>query len=257
MLEITSSGKNVGTSNVTVTELAESAMIVGKVTGSSTTPVATSGTFNVKGSKGNVDISFTAGNSTIDSIVKSINNNSSVTGVSASYDPNSGALYLSSTDVGGAAEVNVSGDIALFGFASTSDKGSDAVYTVNGVSLTSSSNSVFINGTQVVLKGKGQASIGSVTDRSGVVDKIKNFVEQYNALIDAFSTATTTRKNRDYAPLTDEEKEAMSESQIEKWEAKAKEGTLYNDSILKDTLSSMRNSLNTPLNAAAGEISLL
>ncbi|OOC63751.1 flagellar filament capping protein FliD [Paenibacillus ihbetae] len=249
VLTITSSGPNVSTSNIAVTQLAESATLIGKVPGAS---VASDGKIVIN----DVEVSFSA-QSTIDSIVKDINSNSSATGVRASYDMNSGALYLTSTTTGKKSMVEISGDVGLLGFSTLKDEGEDAIYSVNGVTLNSSTNSVLINGNQVTLNGIGQATIGAVTDRSGIVDKIKSFVEQYNALIDTFSTAITTRKNRDYAPLTDEEKEAMTEKQIEQWEKKAREGTLYNDSILRDSLSSMRISLNTPLNVDSGQISML
>ncbi|MBT2764789.1 flagellar filament capping protein FliD [Paenibacillus sp. ISL-20] len=251
VLAITSSGPNVSTSNIAVTQLAESAMLIGKVPGAAST-VASAGKITIN----SVNVEFSA-QATVDSIVKDINSKSSDTGVRASYDQNSGALYLTSTATGKNSLVEISGDVGLLGFSTLKDEGEDAVYTVNGVTLNSSTNSVLLNGNQVTLKGKGQATIGAVTDRSGIVDKIKAFVEQYNALIDTFATAATTRKNRDYAPLTDQEKEAMTDKQIEQWEKKAREGTLYNDSILKDALSSTRIGLNTPLNVDGGQISML
>lgn len=260
VLDISSSGSNTGSNTVKVDSLATSATLIGgKVTASASEAVSVSGTVTITGAKGSADISFTAGTSTIDSIIKSINTNSSTTGVRASFDSNSGNLYLTSTTSGASSSVAVSGAefTNLFNMTSTSAAGADAVYSVNGTQLTSSSNSVSINGTQVTLKGAGEATIGAVTDRSGIVDKIKSFVEQYNSLIDTFATSATTKRNRDYEPLTDAQREEMSEKQIETWEKKAREGNLYNDSILKDTLSSMRTGLNTPLNVPKGQISML
>ncbi|AWB46230.1 flagellar hook protein [Paenibacillus sp. CAA11] len=257
VLDVTSAGTIAATTSVEVKSLASSAMLVGKTTVSPTATLTTGGTFNIKGSKGNVDITYTAGQSTLETVVKDINSNSAKTGVRASLDTNNGSIYLTAMESGSTSLVEMTGDVGILGLTSTSKKGADAEYLVNGVSLTSSTNSVTINGTQVALKGSGTATIGSVTDRSGVVDKIKAFVEQYNELIDTFSTATTTRKNRDYAPLTDEQKESMSEKQIEQWEMKARQGTLYNDSILKDTLSAMRTGMSKPLNVPKDQVSLL
>lgn len=260
VLDVTTSGSNAGTATVEVTKLAASAMIIGKINGSSSTAVSTTGSFTIEGAKGPATINYTAGTSTIDSIIKDINSNSAATGVRASFDPNSNSLYLTGTTTGASSKVVLGGDVPFTTNASSA-YGSDAEYYINdstkSFKLTSSSNSVSINGNQVTLKSLGTASITSATDRSAVMDKLKSFVEQYNSLIDTFSTAITTKKNRDYEPLTDAQKESMSDSQIEKWEAKAREGTLYNDSILKDTLFSMRNGLNTPLNVPKGDVALL
>ncbi|MFB5674708.1 flagellar filament capping protein FliD [Paenibacillus terreus] len=260
VLDVVSSGSSTGSNTVKVDSLATSATLIGgKVTASTSEAVSVSGNVTITGAKGSADISFTAGTSTIDSIIKSINTNSSATGVRASFDSNSGNLYLTSTTSGASSSVSVSGAefTSLFNLTTTNAIGKDAVYSVNGTQLTSSSNTVSINGTQVTLKGAGEATIGAVTDRSGIVDNIKSFVEQYNSLIDTFTTSTTTKRNRDYEPLTDAQREQMSESQIETWEKKAREGTLYNDSVLKDTLFSMRTGLNTPLNVPQGQISML
>ena len=44
-----------------------------------------------------------------------------------------------------------------------------------------------------------------------------------------------------YEPLTDEEKEAMSEKEIEKWEEKIKDSILRKDSTLNSVASAMKN----------------
>ncbi|MDR9853365.1 flagellar filament capping protein FliD [Paenibacillus sp. VCA1] len=260
VISITSNGTNVGTSNVTVTQLAESATLIGGVVSAkSSDTVNVSGTVTIEGALGSTDVTFTSGQSTIDSIMKDINSKSALTGVTASFDQSSGRLFLTSTSTGAKSKVNVTGAefSSLFNLTGTSASGKDAEYTVNGTKITASSNNVTIGGAQVMLSGIGTASIGSKADRSSIIDDIKKFVEQYNSLIDTFYKAYTTKQNRNYEPLTDEQRDAMSESQIEKWEKTAREGTLYNDSILKDSLSNMRQALNMPLNVPKGQISML
>lgn len=259
VMEVTNSGSNPGVSSIQIDKVATSAMIVGgKVAGTSAESVNVGGSVEINGET----ISFTSGTSTIDSIIKDINSKSSKTGVRASFDQSSKVLYLSTTSTGAKGSIDITGTglddfKSIFNLGSTTAKGSDAEYIVNNTKVTSSSNNVSINGVQVTLKSIGNASVVSTTDRSGVVEDIKNFVEQYNSLIDTYTTASTAKKSRDYQPLTDEEKESMSESQIVQWEKKARSGTLYNDSILKDTLSSMRVALNKPLDVPKGEIQLL
>lgn len=267
VLDISAGGANPSTSTVSVSRLASSATIVGnKVTQSASEPVTTGGVVTITGASGSVDITITAGTSTLDSIVKDINNNSSQTGVKANFDRAAGVLYLSSTTTGASSKIEITpqgGSNALaqvFNLDSTelSKTGEDAQFTVNGSNLiTSSTNTVTINGVQVTLRGSGEATISAVTDRTGITDKIKNFVEKYNEIVDLFSTAATTKKNRDYKPLTSEEKNSLSESEIEAWEKKARAGTLYNDSLLTGTLSSLRSALNLPLEGSGDQLKLL
>ncbi|MFD7524831.1 flagellar filament capping protein FliD [Paenibacillus chitinolyticus] len=261
VLKVNSSGSNIGDSNIEVTQLGLSATIVGsKVTTKSTDPVGIDGSFTVENSAGKSATITVKSDSTIDSIVKDINSNATTTGVKASFDQNSGVLYLTTTSAGSQSSIKITGTTFnnVFGATTpTTATGQDAKYKVNGTEVTSSSNNVTINGTQVTLTGVGNASIGTTKDRSSSIEAIKKFVEQYNSLIDKYSAAYTTKVNRDYKPLTSDEKEAMTESQVTKWEEKARQGTLYNDAILKDTLYKMRAALNTPLNVPKGQIDTL
>lgn len=256
VLEVASGGANPSLSQVNVSKLATSATIVGgQVTQSPTDPVTVSGTVTITGASGSADITITSGTSTIDTIVKDINNNSAKTGVKASFDRTTGVLYLSSNSTGSSSKIEItsSGTNALaqvfqLDTSKLSVTGGDAEFTVNGGAvIKSNSNSVTINGAQVTLRGSGEATISAVTDRSAAIDKVKDFVTKYNEIVDLFSTATSTKRNRDYQPLTTEEKSAMSESEIELWEKKARAGTLYQDSLLTGALGSFRSALNTPL----------
>lgn len=263
VLDIISGGSNPSTSSVSVTKLASSATIVGnKVTKSATEPVEDGGKFTITGANGSAEITVTAGTSTLSSIVSDINNNSKLTGVKASFDPNAGVLYLSSTGTGSSSKIevttvgntNVLAKVFNLDPTKLSSTGDDAEYTVNGSSvINSSTNSVLINGVQLTLRGTGVATISAATDRSGIFDTIKNFVDKYNEIVDLFTTATTTKKNRDYEPLTSEEKSSLSEKEIEQWEKKARAGTLYKDDLLTGALSALRSSLNIPLNSTSGD----
>ena len=71
---------------------------------------------------------------------------------------------------------------------------------------------------------------------------MKKFIDEYNALAAAVNLEMTTRPDKDYGPLTDEQKDEMSETSIENWEKKAKQGLLFGDSNLRsvsDALQSM------------------
>ena len=126
-------------------------------------------------------------------------------------------------------------------------KGQDAEAVIDGVKLVRSSNTFTVNGVEYTLKkvheGKGSATISVEQDIDAVFTSIKSFVDEYNKLVDMFNTELSEKYNRNYQPLTDEEKEAMTEDQIKKWEEKAKTGLLRNDTILQDIQQSMRFAL--------------
>lgn len=144
-------------------------------------------------------------------------------------------------------------------------RGSNAMVTVNGVTLESASNSFSFEGTTFgienvksfteddIANGDAEAINVDVTkDNSSIKDTIVKFVDEYNKVIDKLSSLISTERpksNGDYFdPLTEEEKEEMDDDEIEKWEEKAKTGLLYHDSSLTKVLNNFRNSINTAVN---------
>lgn len=128
-----------------------------------------------------------------------------------------------------------------------STMGENAKLNYNGLEIERSSNTFQINGVEITLKeaNTGPVTFSSTADVDAIYDTIKKFVDSYNTLIETIKGKTGEKKNRSYAPLTDEQKEAMSESQIEKWEKFARQGTLYRDSTLNSLLTKMRTSIYT------------
>ena len=76
-------------------------------------------------------------------------------------------------------------------------------------------------------------TINISNDTEQVFENIKKFVESYNELIGKVQEKLQETRYRDYRPLTDEQREEMTERQIELWEERAKSGLLRRDSILK------------------------
>ena len=85
---------------------------------------------------------------------------------------------------------------------------------------------------------------------------VKKMVEEYNEIIELVNKETGTKPNRDYPPLTSAQKEELSESEIEAWEEKAKEGLLFNDNDLKGLSNSLRFVLSPADQAALKKIGL-
>ncbi|WP_078414312.1 flagellar hook-associated protein 2 [Priestia abyssalis] len=127
------------------------------------------------------------------------------------------------------------------------NRGTDAVVKINGYQMQQKSNNFTLNGINYTLKNKtntGEAiSISTSTDVDGIFDMIKKFVDKYNEVISKINGELKEERYRDFAPLTDEQKEAMEEKEIDLWEEKAKSGMLRNDSILSGGLSQMRSDL--------------
>lgn len=91
---------------------------------------------------------------------------------------------------------------------------------------------------KVIMKPSETAMEDAVTfeanvDSDKAVDAVKEMVDAYNELIELVNKELTTKRDRDYAPLTDEQKEDMTENEIKLWEEKAKAGMLFNDSDIR------------------------
>lgn len=125
----------------------------------------------------------------------------------------------------------------------------DAVIKLNGVEFTNTTNNFSINGLSITanaVTGDGDSNAVQVTtsvDTQGIYDKIKDFLTEYNNVINEMCKLYNADSARDYEPLTDEEKEAMSDEQIEKWENKIKSALLRRDTTLNSVMSGMVNSM--------------
>lgn len=144
--------------------------------------------------------------------------------------------------------------------------GSDAMIVLNGVLYTSDSNSFSVNGLNItansvtddintLLDANGEVdlskltdanaiSITTSTDTQGIYDTIKDFLTEYNNIINEMTKLYNADSARDYEPLTDDEKDAMSDTEIEKWETKIKDSLLRRDSSLDSIMSSMTSAMN-------------
>ena len=124
----------------------------------------------------------------------------------------------------------------------------DSEIELNGAKFTSSTGTFSINGlsiTAMQVTGDQAVSITTATDTKGIYDKIKGFIGKYNELIKEMDTAYNAASAGKYEPLTDEEKESMTDKQIEKWEDKIKDSLLRRDTTLGNASSSMKSIMNT------------
>lgn len=200
------------------------------------------GTFKLNG----VEITLTAGDS-VAAIAAKINAAAGDTKVKATYDAGKDMFYLMTTNTGSEAAINITdsqfGDVSFLNNFSSAP-GQNAVITFNGGSdIEFASNQFTFNNINFDLKRadpNATINISVDNDIDAIVDKIKSFVESYNAVMEKISTKLTEKRYRDFTPLTDEEKAEMKESDIEKWEEKAKSGLLSGDSLLSGLYSNIR-----------------
>lgn len=140
--------------------------------------------------------------------------------------------------------------------------GEDAQIRLNGVLYESSSNTFSINGLTIDalgVTGDGKANEITITttiDTQGIYDKIKDFLTEYNSVINEMTKLYNAESAKDYEPLTDEEKDAMSETEIEKWEEKIKSALLRRDSSLDGIMSTMINAMSQSVEVNGQKLSL-
>jgi len=126
--------------------------------------------------------------------------------------------------------------------------GQNAIIDFNGAeNIESSSNTITISGVTLNLLGVNEedkpVTITVSTDVDAVFEKISEFINEYNKLVDKVNDLLTEKRYYDYKPLTDAQKEEMDEKEIELWEERAKSGLLRNDDILQRTMQNVRASL--------------
>lgn len=99
-----------------------------------------------------------------------------------------------------------------------------------------------VDDTIVNASPKAQAvTMTSTTNVDDIMAKIKEFVTTYNGFIKDLNDQTKETKYRDYTPLTSDQREEMSESEIKLWEEKAKSGLLRGDTLIREGISNMRS----------------
>lgn len=124
-------------------------------------------------------------------------------------------------------------------------EGEDAEILLNGAKFTSAQNTFQINGLTITAQkvSAGEVSITTGNDYDGIYDTIKNFLKEYNELINEMDKLYNADSSKGYEPLTSEEKDAMSDSEIEDWEKKIKDSLLRRDSTLGSVSNAIENAM--------------
>ncbi|MFW2501344.1 flagellar filament capping protein FliD [Clostridium diolis] len=240
--------------------------------GDDTTPGTISFTLNSGTTSSNVSLTVKS-SSTVQDLINAVKSATSGA-VTMSIDDTTGKISFQSKSYGSASGIKITDSSgtnniitnlglpqptpATSPISTTVATGTDAVVQIKEpgqseyTTTTQSSNQFTINGVSYNLVGINDAtnidSNITVTGNSDtVVSNIKKFIDDYNSVISKINTKLTEKKNGDYPPLTDAQKESMSSDQITAWESKAKVGILRNDDYLNSLLTELRGAFSAPV----------
>ena len=185
--------------------------------------------------------------------------NKSDAGVTMTYSSLTNSFTVEATEKGGAGRVDIQSSDLAKGLGLADDNGTvgytqgqNSIFEINGQEIYLNDNTYTLDGTTFTFSDNmavGETYTATISkDATTVKDTIKKFVEDYNQLIDdvyghiGTAPATDSSGNK-YDPLTDDERDEMSEDEITKWEEKAKQGVIYNDSTVSSIMSQIRTAL--------------
>ncbi len=132
----------------------------------------------------------------------------------------------------------------------------DTEVEYNGATLTSNTTNISVSGLELEILGTTEGETVNITvtnDVSGIYDTIKDFLSEYNALLKEMNSYYNADSAKGYDVLSDDEKEAMKDSEVEKWEDKIKDSLLRRDSTLNSIISSFRNKMMGTFTASNGK----
>jgi len=175
-------------------------------------------------------------------------------GVNASFDEENQRFFISSKATGADNDFSITDDTAdgsvltalgFIGGDSNKVAAQDAEIVLNGATYTSTTNAFNVNGLTINATGvtDGEITITTATDYQGAYDTIKDFLSEYNELINEMDKLYNADSARKYSMLSEEEKESMSDEEVEKWEGTIKGALLRKDSQLSTVMNTMVNAM--------------
>ena len=123
--------------------------------------------------------------------------------------------------------------------------GQDAKIKLNGAEFTSKDGNFSINGLSIsaLEKTTSAISVNTTVDSQGIYDSIKGFFKEYNELMKEMDTLYNADNAKGYEPLTDDEKDKLTDTEVEKWEKKIKDSLLRRDSTLNSVAETLRTAM--------------
>lgn len=203
------------------------------------------------------EFSFNTKNTTLSDMMYKINRDKDA-GAVFSYSEMTDSFQISNANTGANEKLSFSGLNDLFGLADAADlAGTDAKLKVVSEGITKeinqASNSFTLDGLSFEITadadftadGAEGLQVGVERDYQPTIDAVKSFIEDYNKLVGDLTTKYYEKTYSAYPPLTQEQRDAISEKEAEKWDEKAKSGILRNDPVIGGLLNSLRSALYT------------
>jgi flagellar hook-associated protein 2 len=124
---------------------------------------------------------------------------------------------------------------------------SDAVFTLDGATMVNSNNEFTINGLSMNLTALTDPATPMTftvsNDTDATYKMIKEFVKEFDDVLGELNDYYYADSARDYDVLSEDEKEAMSDEEVEKWEKKIKDSLLRRDTTLESLTNAMKSAL--------------
>lgn len=111
-------------------------------------------------------------------------------------------------------------------------------FTVDGLNI-SVSGKFGYDGSGNVISGE-EVKLSANVNSDKIIEAVKGMINDYNEMVEYVNSSVSEKRNRNYSPLTEEQKKEMTETEITAWEAKAKAGMLFNDSDIVGLASDLR-----------------
>lgn len=219
------------------------------------------GSFTIKAGDKEVSVDVTK-----DTSISDVLNKLKEAGLNANYDEKQKRFFVSAKESGADASFSITADdengekaLKALGIAFDAEapdagksadetvahytKGQDAEIYLNGAKFTNKNNVFEINGltiTALTETKEGEAiTLSTQQDTDGIYDMIKDFLKEYNSIVNEMDKLYNAASAKGFEPLTNEEKSAMSENEAEEYEKKIKDALLRRD----ENLSSVNNAL--------------
>ncbi len=177
-------------------------------------------------------------------------------GLNANFDEANQRFFVSAKESGTANDFTISGaggaltaiGLSVKNSGATKIDGQDAEIELNGATFKSNSNAFQINGlTLTAMNETADDEVVTVTtqnDTDGIYDMVKNFLKEYNTIINEMDKMYNADSAKGYEPMTDEEKEAVSESEAEKYEKKIRDSLLRRDENLYSVSNALKSAMS-------------
>ncbi len=268
-----------GTQTVAVNQLAKSGYLTGgemsREDGGKVTDSTTLEQLGYKGGEGKITITKGDGSPididiNKDTKISDITKHLSAAGVNANFDSSTGRIFVSSMDSGAKNDFNITatgddGNAVLDALGLSAGKaskidGTDAEIELNGAKFTSNTNSFSINGLNITAKDVTEpgktVSLTTDTDYDGVYDTIKDFIKEYSSLVNELDKLYNADTAKGYEPLTSEEKEALTDEEVEEWENKIKSSLLRRDESISSVANVMKDVMSSVYEVGGQKLSL-